>query len=335
MTAQPGVVSAAGTRATDWFARGTWGAFLVRRSGRLAVSFAVLVTAAFLMIRLIPGDPVRNALGIQATQAVVESRREALGLNLPIWDQYLRFWGGIFTGDLGTSFALQQPVAQVIGQRLPATLELAGLALVAMLVFAIPIGLAAAALTRGGRRRGVELGYTAVSGFFSAIPEFIIGVGLVYLFAVQAQLLPVAGRGDPASYILPVAALSLGNIAAMSRIVRSEALWVLSQDYIRTARAKRMSGWRLNLAHALPNLLTSSMTIGGLVLGGLIAGTVLVENIFAWPGLGMTIVNSIRSNDFPVAQAIVVVYGSIVLVVNMLIDVILVLLDPRSALKEG
>lgn len=325
----------AATRQGGWFARGTWGAFLVRRLGRLAVSFAVLVTAAFLMIRLIPGDPVRNALGMQAAQSVVEARREALGLNLPIWEQYFRFWSGLFTGDLGTSFALQQPVAQVIAQRLPATLELAILALVAMLVFAIPIGLAAAALTRGGRRRGLELGYTAVSGFFSAIPEFIIGVGLVYLFAVQTQLLPVAGKGGFATYVLPVAALSLGNIAAMSRIVRSEALWVLTQDYIRTARAKRMSKWRLHLVHALPNLLTSSMTIGGLVLGGLIAGTVLVENIFAWPGLGMTIVNSIRSNDFPVAQVIVVVYGSIVLIVNMLIDVLLVLLDPRSAMKEG
>jgi len=316
-------------------APGSVPAFIVRRIGRLLVSFAVLVTAAFLMIRIVPGDPVRNALGIQASQSVVEARREALGLNLPLWDQYLGFWQGLFTGDLGTSFGSQLPVSQIIAQRLPATLELAGLAIVAVLVLAIPIGLAAAALTRGGRRRGLELGYTSVSGVLTALPEFIIGVGLIYLFAVQTQLLPVAGRSSPASYILPVAALALGNIAAMSRIVRAEALSVLDRDYIRTARSKRMPARRLYLRHALPNLVTSSMTIGGLIFGGLIAGTVLVENIFAWPGLGQVIVSSVQSNDFPLSQAIVVIYGSLVLLITLLVDVLLVVLDPRSTMREA
>lgn len=316
-------------------ARGTWSAFLLRRLGRLAISIVVLVTVSFFMIRLVPGDPIRNALGINATTAVVEARREALGLNLPLWEQYLRFWQGLFTGDLGESFSLQIPVSQIIAQRLPATLELALLALVTMLVFAIPIGLAAAALTRGGRRRGLELGYTSVSGFFAVVPEFLIGVGLIYVFAVQLHLLPVAGRTGPASYLLPVAALSIGSIAAMSRIVRAEALTVLDQDYIRTARAKRMPAWRVYLRHALPNLLTSALTIGGLVLGGLIAGTVLVETIFSWPGLGLTIVNSIRDKDYPVAQGVIILYGLIVLLVTLLVDVVLVLLDPRSALKEN
>ncbi|MGG7451672.1 ABC transporter permease [Plantibacter auratus] len=316
-------------------ARGTWSAFLLRRLGRLAISIVVLVTVSFFMIRLVPGDPIRNALGINATPAVVEARREALGLNLPLWEQYLRFWQGLFTGDLGESFSLQIPVSQIIAQRLPATLELALLALVTMLVFAIPIGLAAAALTRGGRRRGLELGYTSVSGFFAVVPEFLIGVGLIYVFAVQLHLLPVAGRTGPASYLLPVAALSIGSIAAMSRIVRAEALTVLDQDYIRTARAKRMPAWRVYLRHALPNLLTSALTIGGLVLGGLIAGTVLVETIFSWPGLGLTIVNSIRDKDYPVAQGVIILYGLIVLLVTLLVDVVLVLLDPRSALKEN
>lgn len=316
-------------------ARGTWSAFLLRRLGRLAISVVVLVTVSFFMIRLVPGDPIRNALGINASPAVVEARREALGLNLPLWEQYLRFWQGLFTGDLGESFSLQIPVSQIIAQRLPATLELALLALATMLVFAIPIGLAAAALTRGGRRRGLELGYTSVSGFFAVMPEFLIGVGLIYVFAVQLHLLPVAGRTGPESYLLPVAALSIGSIAAMSRIVRAEALTVLDQDYIRTARAKRMPAWRVYLRHALPNLLTSALTIGGLVLGGLIAGTVLVETIFSWPGLGLTIVNSIRDKDYPVAQGVIILYGLIVLLVTLLVDVILVLLDPRSALKEN
>lgn len=336
MTSYPN--SRPATAAPPWrslVAPGSVPAFIVRRIGRLIVSFVVLVTAAFLMIRIVPGDPVRNALGIQASQSVVEARREALGLNQPLWEQYLNFWKGLFTGDLGTSFGSQLPVSQIIAQRLPATLELAGLAIVVVLLLAIPIGLAAAALTRGGRRRGVELGYTAVSGVLTALPEFIIGVGLIYLFAVQTQLLPVAGRSGPASYILPVAALALGNIAAMSRIVRAEALSVLDRDYIRTARAKRMPASRLYLRHALPNLVTSSMTIGGLIFGGLIAGTVLVENIFAWPGLGQVIVGAVQSNDFPLSQAIVVIYGSLVLLITLLVDVLLVVLDPRSTMREA
>ena len=287
------------------------------------------------MIRLIPGDPVRNALGLNASQAVVDAQRTAMGLNLPIWEQYLRFWQGLFTGEFGESFTLKQPVFDIISQRLPATLELALLALCATLLLAIPIGLLAAALTRGGRRRGLELGYTTVSGFLSVVPEFLVGVALVYFFAVSTDLLPVAGRSGPESYILPVAALSIGSAAAMSRIVRAEALTVLDQDFIRTARAKRMSAWRLYLKHALPNLMTSALTIGGLILGSLIAGTVLVENIFTWPGLGLTIVDSIREKDYPVAQAVIIVYGLIVLLVTLLVDIVLVVLDPRSNLKEN
>ncbi|KRA24203.1 peptide ABC transporter permease [Microbacterium sp. Root61] len=335
-TVAPLQVAAAPTRDNDRQRGGSpWVGFLLRRTGRLLVSIVVLVTVAFFMIRLIPGDPIRNALGINAAQSVVEAKREALGLNLPLWEQYLRFWQGLLTGDLGESFTLQIPVTTVIAQRLPATLELALLALAVMLLLAIPIGIGAAALTRGGRRRGFELGYTTVSGFIAVIPEFLIGVGLVYVFAVQTHLLPVAGRGGPETYILPVAALSIGAVAAMSRIVRAEALSVLDQDYIRTARAKRMSRWRLYMRHSLPNLLTSALTIGGLVLGALIAGTVLVETIFAWPGLGTTIVDSIRTKDYPLAQGVVIVYGLIVLLVTLVVDIVLVVLDPRSALKDN
>lgn len=314
---------------------GSWGTFLLRRLGRLVISLVVLVTTSFAMIRLIPGDPVRNMLGITASASVVEARRHALGLDQPLWKQYVDFWSGLVTGDLGDSFALQVPVSSVIADRLPATLQLAVLALVAMMILAIPIGLGAAALTRGGRRRRLELGYTGVAGFLSVVPEFLIAVGLLYAFAVVITAFPVAGRAGPSSYVLPVAALAIGNIAALSRIVRSEALSVLDQDYIRTARAKRMPVVRLYLRHALPNLLTSSLTIGGLVFGALIAGTVLVESIFGWPGLGMTIVESIRNKDYPVAQAIVIVYGGLVLLINLLVDILLVVLDPRSALKEA
>ena len=309
-------------------------AFLVRRLLRLVWSVVALVTAAFLMVRVVPGDPVRNALGINATAAAVAAKRESLGLDDPLWVQYLSFWKGVVTGDLGASFSLRLPVSTVIEQRLAATLELAFLSLALALVVSIPLGVVVAALTRGGRRPIVELAYTSVSGLVAAIPEFLIGVGLVYVFAVHSGALPVAGRAGPNSYVLPVLALSIGVTAAMSRIVRSEALLVFEQDYIRTARAKRMSRTRLYLRHALPNLVTSSLTVAGIVLGSLVAGTVLVETIFSWPGLGLTIVDSVRSKDFPLAQGIVIVYGLIVLVANLLIDILLVLLDPRSALKD-
>lgn len=310
------------------------GSFIARRILRLWWSVVALVTMAFLMVRLIPGDPVRNALGTNATPAIVEARRESLGLNDPIWLQYFNFWKGLLTWNLGDSFSLRMPVSTIIEQRLPATLELAFLSLAVVLVVSVPLGIVIAALTRGGRRRGVDLAFTSVTGLLTVVPEFLIGVGLVYLFAVQSQLLPVAGRGDASSYILPVLALSIGVSAGMSRIVRVEALTVFEQDYIRTARAKRMTPLRMYLRHALPNLLTASLTIGGIVLGSLIAGTVLVETIFSWPGLGLTIIDSVRSKDYPLAQGIVIVYGLIVLISNLLIDIILVSLDPRTALKD-
>ena len=314
---------------------GAVGAFLLRRVVRLVWSVVALVTVVFLMVRMIPGDPVRNALGTNATAAVVEARRESLGLNDPLWQQYLSFWKGLLTGNLGESFSLHLPVTTILEQRLPATLELAFLSLATVLVVSIPLGIVIAALTRGGRRPGLDVGYTSVSGLVAVIPEFVIGVALVYLFAVQTTLLPVAGRDGANSYVLPVLALSIGLIAGVSRIVRVEALTVFSQDYIRTARAKRMSRRRLYLNHALPNLVTPALTVGGLVLGSLVAGTVLVETIFSWPGLGLTIVDAVRSKDFPLAQGIVLVYGLIVLVANLLIDFVLVWLDPRSTLKDA
>lgn len=323
-----------GARRTRRSASGGIGEFLLRRAGRLVVSMAILVTVAFLMVRMIPGDPIRLSLGALASQEIVDARRAQLGLDLPLWEQYLRFWGGILGGDLGDSFQMRMPVWEIIFSRLPATLELAIIAVVVTLVLSVPIGMVIAALTRGGQRRRLELGYTASAGFFAVVPEFVVGILLLYVFAVQFQLVPVAGRSGPESYVLPIIALSLGGVASLSRIVRVEALAVLDEDYMRTARSKRMSRRRLYFRHALPNLLTSALTVGGLIFGGLIAGTVLVESVFAWPGLGQLIVQSIRQNDYPLAQGIVIVYGSVVLLVTLIIDLVLMAIDRRSTLKE-
>ncbi|MFE0103570.1 ABC transporter permease [Streptomyces sp. NPDC059009] len=311
-----------------------WLLFALRRSARLMVSLWALVTAAFLMIHLIPGDPVRAALGMTASPETVAARRTELGLDDPLWQQYLHFLSGLFSGDLGSSTISGQPVAQTIGERLPATLQLAGLAFLSALAVAVPLGTVMAALTRGGRRRGAELTFTSVSVFLAVVPEFLLAVVLAYVFAVRLGWFPVAGREGPGSYVLPVLALAIGPASVLARIGRVEMLSVLGQDYVRTARAKRLPPRRVYLRHALPGALTATLTLGGLLLSAMVAGTVLVENVFAWPGLGSTIVQSILQKDYPLVQGIVLVYGAGVLAVNLLVDVALAVLDPRSAIRE-
>jgi len=309
--------------------------FAIRRAGRLLVSLWVVISAAFAMIHLIPGDPVRAALGPTAPAELVAARRTALGLDEPLWLQYLHYLKNLVTGDLGTSTLSGLPVAQVIGDRLPATGELAVAAFVVAIAVSVPLGLAMAVATRNGRRRHAELAFTSTSAVLAALPEFLVAVGLVYVFAVSLGWAPVAGRSGPGSYLLPVAALALGPAAVLARIVRVETLAVLQADYIRTARAKRLPKRVIYLRHALPNALTATITLGGLLLSGLVAGTVLVENVFAWPGLGSTIVSSILEKDYPVVQGIVLVYGVGVLLVNLGVDTALAVLDPRSTIRES
>ncbi|MBO0870437.1 MAG: ABC transporter permease, partial [Micromonosporaceae bacterium] len=199
----------------------------------------------------------------------------------------------------------------------------------------VPLGVVMAALTRGGRGRRTELAFTSSSAVVAAIPDFLLLVGLVYVFGVSLRWLPVAGRSGPSSFVLPVLALASGSTAVLARIVRVEMLAVLDADFVRTARAKRLPVWRVYLRHVLPNALTTTLTAGGLLLSGLIAGTVLVENVLSWPGLGSTMVASILSKDYPVVQGVVLVYGLGVLAINLVVDVLLALLDPRSAIKES
>jgi peptide/nickel transport system permease protein len=312
-----------------------WLRFAARRLGQLLVSALVLITASFLIIHLVPGDPVRAALGLDASPQVVDARRAALGLNNPLWLQYVDYLRNLFTGQFGTSISSGLPVSEVISQRLPATLELAGYSFVVAVVVAVPLGLVLGVATRDGRRRGTELTFTSVSIFLAAIPGFLLAVGLVYAFGVTLSWVPVAGESGFSSYILPVASLAIGPAVVLARILRLEVITALRADYVRTARAKRLPAWRIYLLHVLPNALTATLTVCGLVLAAMIAGTVLVENVFAWPGLGSEIVASIIAKDYPVVQAIVLVYGTGVLLINLIVDVALALLDPRSTIRES
>jgi peptide/nickel transport system permease protein len=329
------MTASAAIQARTGFQARPWVRFGARRLGRLLVSLWVLVTASFAMIHLIPGDPVRGALGPTAPAELVEARRAALGLNDPIPTQYVHYLKGLVTGDLGTSLSSRLPVSDVVAQRLPATLALAGLAFLAAVLVAIPLGVAMGVLTRRGHGRRTELGFTTTSIVVATVPDFLIGVALVYVFGVRLGWLPVAGNDTPQAYVLPVFALAIGPAAILARIVRVEMVRVLEADFVRTARAKRLPARTIYLGHALPNAATAALTLGGLLLGGLVAGTVLVENVFAWPGLGRTIVESILNKDYPMVQAIVLVYGVGVLVVNTVVDVTLARLDPRSLIREG
>ena len=295
---------------------------------------AFLLTATFLMIHLVPGDPVRAALGPTAPQELVEARQHALGLDEPLSTQFVTYVRRVLSGDMGTSLISGEPITDVIQARLPSTLQLAGLAFLVVILVAVPLGVVMAALTHGGRRRSLELGFTTTAGTFASIPSFLLAVGLVWLFAVSLEALPVAGRGGPSSYVLPVAALAIAPAFALSRIVRVEGLRVLDHDYMRTARGKRLPPRLVYLRHALPNMLTATLTIAGILLGALIAGTVLVENIFAWPGLGTVLVQSVAQKDYPAVQGVALLFGTLVLVINFAVDIALGVIDPRSTILD-
>jgi peptide/nickel transport system permease protein len=294
----------------------------------------LLLTATFVMIHLVPGDPVRASLGLTAPESLVRARRAALGLDEPLTTQYVHYVGRVLHGDFGTSLTTQEPVTDIVRARFPSTLRLAGLAFLVAMLISIPLGVAMAAATRDGRRRHVELAFTSAAGALASIPSYIFAVGLVALFAVHWKLLPVAGRTGVSSYVLPVAALAIAPALALSRIVRVEGLRVLEQDFIRTARGKRLPARLIYLRHALPNTLTATLTIAGLLLGGLIAGTVLVENVFAWPGLGTTLVESVSAKDYPTVQAIALLFGALVLLINFVVDIALGAIDPQSTIVD-
>lgn len=312
-----------------------WLLFALRRSLRLIVSLAALVVATFAMVAVTPGDPARASLGATASAEAVAQRRHELGLDQSFLTQFGDFVGKLFTGDLGSSFSLQLPVGELIAQRWSLTFELALLAFLAAATVAIPAGMLVAVITSGGQRPMVTAVFAGVTGIAFSIPGFLLAVALVYVFAVKLALLPIAGTDTLAGYVLPVAALAIGPAAAFARIVRLETTRVLHEDFVRTARAKRLPAKRIYLRHVFPNILTPTLSIGGLLLTGLLSGTVLVESIFALPGLGSTLTQAIGAKDYPLVQALALLFGGAVLVVNLVVDVLIALVDPRSAIREG
>jgi len=310
-------------------------AFVLRRLGRAAVSLVIVLVASFFMVQLVPGDPVRAALGPTAPAATVAALRADLGLDQPVLTQFTNYLTGLLQLDFGTSVTSQRPVATTLAERLPTTLFLSVASFVVAVVGAFPLGVATAVSARGGRRRVLDLGVSGFLGVIIAVPNFLLAVLLISSLSIGAGLLPPAGWGRPDQAVLPILALAVGPLAYLARIVHVEMLRVLDAPYLTTARSKRLPPRLIYVRHALPNIVTATLTAGGVVLVGLIGGTVLVETVFTIPGIGSTIVSSITAKDYPLIQGIVLVYAVLVLGANLVIDLALAVIDPRSAIGEA
>lgn len=312
-----------------------WAVFVLRRLLWFILSTFALICGVFAMEYAIPGDPVRNALGIKASQQLVATKRHELGLDRPLEWQFVHYLSNLASGHFGNSLISGESIRGVLARQLPATIGLAAAAFLLAIGLALPLGMMVGIATRQGRSRGLHLGFGVVTGLFSAIPDFVLAVGLVFVFAVSFRVLPVAGREGLSSYVLPVVSLAAGPAALLARIVRVDTQRTLDEDYIRTARAKQLPRHLIYLRHALPNLLTATLTVGGLILSSLLAGTVLVETVFAWPGLGAELVQAILSKDYPLVQAIALFFGVAVLLINLSVDIAIAMLDPRSSIRES
>ncbi|MDN4474152.1 ABC transporter permease [Demequina zhanjiangensis] len=310
--------------------RSAWGGFALRRGGGLLLSIAVLVLLTFLIVPLIPGDPAAAILGADATPEAIAAMRERLGLDEPLPAQFVDYLRGLVTGDLGTSFHYGIPVTETIATKLGYTTTIAFGAIIVVLAVAIPLGMAVGVLTRGGRRPGLATTFGAVAGFLASFPSYVAATVLIIVFAIQLGWLPAGGASSTQAYILPIAALALGPTFAVARVVRQETYNVMQQDFMRTARGRRISAARLHLRHALPNLLASTLTLAGIILASLLGGAIIIETVFNLPGLGTEVVSAIIYRDYPVIQGIVLTIGLIAIAINLAIDVILGIIDPRT-----
>jgi peptide/nickel transport system permease protein len=307
-----------------------WASYGLRRAGGVLLSVTLLVVVTFFMVPLIPGDPAVAVAGADATPEQIEAIRESLGLNQPLHLQFIQYIGNLLTGNLGESFAYSTSVSSIIATKLPFTAEIAVLGIILVLLVSIPAGMVVGILTRGGRRHWLDVTFGMLTGLFQAVPQYVISTMLVVVFAIMLRVLPAAGAASLSSLILPVVGLSIGPICSIARVVRRETSTVLEQDYLRTARGWRLPALRLYARHALPNLLTTALTLAGLILAGMLGGAIIVENVFNWPGLGKEIVTAIINKDYPVIQGIILVLGVLAIVLNLLVDVILGIIDPRT-----
>ncbi|MBI4277985.1 MAG: ABC transporter permease [Armatimonadetes bacterium] len=299
-------------------------AYIIRRLLQTVPALLGIVLVTFFLVRL-TGDPARLVLGEGATEQAVLALRQSLGLNDPVLTQFLRFLGGVLRGDFGTSIRYREPVLGLFWERVPATLEL-GLAAYLLAVSAgITVGVYSALRWNTTQDRLIRL--LVLVG--QAVPGFYLGLLAIILFGVHWRLLPTGGRGTPAHLVLPAATLALFLAALIVRFTRSMVLDVLRADYVRTARAKGLPPRTVITRHLLRNALIPLITVLAAQTSVLFSGAVVTETVFAWPGIGRFAVQAISTRDFPLIQATVLILTSVVLLLNLLVDVAYVWLDPR------
>lgn len=285
----------------------------------------LVVSVVFFMIHLVPGDPIQQMLGEGAAGADIEAARHAYGLDVPIGRQYVNYWRGVLHGDLGRSLRFDQGVSKLIVERYPATLELTVAALFFALLLAIPAGVRSAAKRNTWEDR--VLGFVSLFGL--SFPNFALGPVLILFFAIGLGWLPVSGFGTPAHLVLPAITMGGAMAAILTRMVRTAMLEELSQDYIRTARAKGLSERTVVYKHALRNALVPVLTVVGLQFGALLAGAIVTETIFSWPGIGRLTITAIGNRDYYLVQGCVLAIGLTYVAVNFLTDLTYSLANPR------
>jgi ABC-type dipeptide/oligopeptide/nickel transport system permease component len=303
---------------------------------RLALTLPVVwlvVSLVFLLIHLVPGDPILQMLGDSATPADMSALRHQYGLDQPLGVQYIHYWTGVVHADLGSSIRLHDSVGHLIAMRYPYTLVLAATALILSLVLALPAGILAA-VRRG---RWVDQSLSVVSLFGLSVPGIALGPVLILIFSVSLGWLPVSGASSGGAHgvidwhylVLPSIAMGASLAAILTRMVRTAMLEELGQDYIRTARAKGLSEAAVVCRHALPNALVPIITVVGLQFGALLAGAIVTEKIFSWPGLGRLMVDSISNRDYALVQGCLLSIGLTYVLVNLLTDLVYRWVNPR------
>lgn len=302
--------------------------FLVTRLFRAALTLVLVVTFAFFVLRL-SGDPALLIMGADAPPEAVDAFRASWGLDAPLWWQYVQYFVAIFEGDLGRSMRDGRDAAEVVAERIPVTLALTVPALAIKIILGIPAGIYAALHRNSFADRAVMV--LAVAGF--TVPSFVLGLLLVLVFAVQLGWLPSGGQDSWRHAILPVVTLGLGGAAVLARFTRSAMLEVLGQPYIRTASAKGVPWALVVRGHALPNAAIPTVTILGFLVGSLVAGAVVVESVFSWPGVGRLLVVAVGNRDLAVVQAILLLVAFTMVSANLIVDLLYGLLDPR--LRSG
>jgi len=298
--------------------------FFAVRIARAMLTIALVVTFAFVVLRL-SGDPALIIMGPEAPPEVIAAFRKAWGLDDPIWMQYLDYFGAIARGELGRSMRDGRPAIALVAERIPATLVLTIPALLLKLGIGIPAGILAA-LHRGSVIDRAVMA-AAVAGF--TVPSFVLGLVLVLIFAVQLGWLPSGGQDSWRHAILPIITLGIGGAAVLARFTRSAMLEVLGQPYMRTASAKGVAWRAVVIRHALPNAAIPTVTIIGFMVGTLIAGAVVVESVFSWPGVGRLLVVAVANRDLAVVQCVLLLVAATMVASNLAVDFLYGFLDPR------